>query len=89
MLMAPPLGLLGMPAAYLKGTAASVSTSDSLRCEQYSCHEGFENAFPEVKLWASNGLEGDHEVSIAFVHSFQLKTPGPVRGCESVPPYTT
>ena len=25
--------------------------------ENYSYHEGFENAFPEVKLWATNGGE--------------------------------
>jgi hypothetical protein len=68
--LAAPLGLLGMPAAYIKGTAASVNTADSEAMprpfkdtsdilerisgfENYSCHEGFENAFPDVKLWAS------------------------------------
>jgi hypothetical protein len=37
----------------LKGTAASVGAADTLQYEKYSCHEGFENAFPDVKLWAS------------------------------------
>jgi hypothetical protein len=26
-----------------------------VHCENYSYHEGFENAFPDVKLWAKNG----------------------------------